>query len=288
MAQIDPVNPTTLIITSVVMFVAAAAAVFVGCRPLAQFIRRQEAQYEAVLRRALLLNVSPRTVTLLTAAGMALLGAIGYAISSGVLGALMAAALGALFPTVLLRVLRKRRLDRLESQLVGGIQTLSSGVRAGLNLVQSMELIARDGPAPLRQEFGHLLREYEYGMPLEEAMNNTAARIGSGDFRLLFSALQTHRERGGDLGETLDRIAESIREIQRLEHRVKALTAQGRASARFLGLLVFVVLAVLYVIDPNNVRLLFTEDLGKVILLGICALMVVGFLWIRKIVSIDI
>jgi len=188
-----------------------------------------------------------------------------------------------------LKLLRIRRLDRLELQLVGGIQTLASGVRAGLNLVQSMELVARDGPIPLRQEFRHLLREYEYGVPLEEAMDNAATRIGSGDFRLLFAALQTHRERGGNLGETLDRIGESIREIQRLEGRVKTLTAQGRATARWLGAMPVVILLILYFfVDDTGVMTLFVEDLGKLILLAIVVLNVLGFLWIKKIVTIDI
>ena len=116
----------------------------------------------------------------------------------------------------------------------------------------------------------------------------TAARIGSGDFRLLFAALQTHRQRGGDLGETLDRIADSIREIQRLESRVRTLTAQGRANARFLAVLIFVVMAVMYLIAPASVKLLFRDELGRAILMAVIALIVLGFLWIRKIVAIDI
>ena len=120
-------------------------------------------------------------------------------------------------------------------------------------------------------------------------MANASQRIGSGDYRLLLAALHTHRERGGDLGETLDRIAASIREIQRLENRVKALTAQGRATARWLGAMPLVVVLILYfLVDPSGVKSLFAESLGKVIILGIIVLNVIGFLWIRKIVSVDI
>jgi Flp pilus assembly protein TadB len=176
----------------------------------------------------------------------------------------------------------------LEEQLVGGVQTLASGVRAGLNLVQSMEMIARDAPAPLSQEFAHLLREYEYGVSLEDAMSNAARRVGLPDFRLLFAALHTHRERGGDLGETLDRIAESIREIQRLESRVRTLTAQGRATARWLGAMPAVVMAILYVIDSSGVVMLFTANVGKMLLALVIVLNLIGFLWIRKIMAIDI
>jgi tight adherence protein B len=276
------------VVTSVVIFALTAAATWIGYVPMRQFIVSQERLYDAVLRGRLLLDVRPRTVTVMAAMGIVFLGGIGYLISRSVIGFFLAGAVGVFLPTALLKYLRKRRLNRLEEQLVPGIQTLCSGVRAGLNLVQAIELVARDGPAPLKQEFGHLFREYEYGIPLEEAMASAALRIGSGDFRLLFSALQMHRERGGDLGETLDRIADSIREIQRLEGRIKTLTAQGRANARMLAILVGVVLFVLYLIDPSGVKGLCADDLGKVILAVIAVLNVISFLWIKKIVAIDI
>jgi len=265
-----------------------AAAVYIGLRPLRQWVARREAEYDRIFRRALLLDISPRVITAGTALTAAALGMLFYATLDHVAGGLLGAAVGIFLPHALIRALRRRRLAKLENQLVAGVQTLASGVRAGLNLVQSMALIARDGPAPLKQEFGHLLREYEYGISLDEAMNNAANRIGSSDFRLLFAALHTHRERGGDLGETLDRIAASIREIQRLEGRVKSLTAQGRATARALAAMPGVILGILYLIDPPGVVKLFIEPLGKLIIAGIILLNILGFLWIKKVVAVDI
>ncbi len=275
------------LIPSAFMLLGVFAAVFLGARPLLQFLRQREQEYDLVLRRNLLLDISPRAATVFSIIFFFVFLLTGQALG-GLLGAVIAGAAGVFLPVAVLRYLRKRRLDRLENQLVPGVQTLASGVRAGLNMVQSMQLVAKDGPVPLRQEFEHLLREYEYGLPLEDAMSNSAARIGSGDFRLLFSALQTHRERGGDLGETLDRIAESIREIQRLEHRVQTLTAQGRATARWLGAMPIIILAILHFMVRENVGRLFTDDIGKLILLTIVVLNIAGFLWIRKIVAIDI
>ncbi len=279
----------SLVVTGAVLFVTTAAAVVIGGRPIGALVARQERQFEAVLRGKLLLNVSPRTATVLAAVGVLLLGGAGYLVTDSGLGAIIGLGVGVFVPSLMLHYLRRRRLRRLEGQLVAGIQTLASGVRAGLNLIQAMQLVARDASVPLRQEFRHLLREYEYGIPLEEAMENAAVRIGSGDFRLLFAALQTHRERGGNLGETLDRIAASIREIQRLESRVKTLTAQGRTTARWLGAMPVVILIILnFVMGDSPIRLLFEDNLGKVIILTIIVLNVAGFLWIRKIVSLDI
>lgn len=279
----------SLIVSTIIIFAAGAGAVWLGMRPLGAIIRWQEGMFDDVLRHKLLLDVHPRVATVMSLVGIALMAIIGYGLTGSWLGAIAVGAIGAAFPSLVMRVLKARRLAKLESQLVDGIQTLTSGVRAGLNLVQAFELVSRDGPVPMNQEFNHLLREYEYGVPLDEAMSNAARRVDSGDYRLLFSALQTHRERGGDLGQTLDRIAESIREIQRLDNRVKTLTAQGRATARWLGLMPIAVLAILYLlVDPTGVRKLFIDDIGKLVLTGIVVLNVVGFIWIKKIVSIDV
>lgn len=279
---------TSQLLPSLVLFAMMAAAVGVGLRPLMQFLRRRESTYSLILRSQLLMDISPRLVTVASLLGVVCLAAIGQMITGSMIGLFAGAAVGVYLPTVLLRTLARKRLTKLEEQLVGGIQTLMASVRAGLNLVQAMELLARTGPKPIREEFAHLIREYEYGVPLDEAMRNASARIGSGDFRLLFAALHTHRERGGDLGETLDRIAASIREIQRLEHRLKALTAQGRAQARFMGLMPLAMGGIYYLIDSDGMMLLINTPAGKLILGVILVLNVMGFVWIKKVVSIDV
>ena len=280
---------TLLVLTNIAIVVLTGAAVFLGWRPLKAMILQQEDLYDRVLRRRLLWQITPRVATVVAMMIIALLGAIGYIAADSYVGAILCGAAGVFVPPLLLSWLQRRHLGRLEDQLVPGIQTLASGVRAGLNLVQSMQLLGRDGPTPLRQEMDHLLREYEYGISLEDAMDNAAYRIGSSDYRLLFAALQTHRERGGDLGKTLDRIAESIREIQRLEKRVETLTAQGRATARWLGAMPIVVLLILYfLVDPQGVQELFQQSVGKIMLLAMLVLNVIGFLWIRKIMDVDI
>ena len=278
-----------VVLASAVMYLAVVAAILVGTRPLLSLVRQKERKYDHILRSSLMLDIPPRAVTAATLASMLLLGFLGWIILSGSLvGTILFGAAGLLLPGWLIRLLRRRRQRQLEEQLVGGIQTLASGVRAGLNLVQAMKMIARDAPAPLSQEIAHLLREYEYGVPLEEAMDNAGQRIELDDYRLLLAALRTHRQRGGDLGQTLDRIAQSIREIQRLENRVRTLTAQGRATARWLGAMPGAVMAILYVIDSTGVVRLFAEPAGKAILTLVVALNLVGFLWIRKIMAIDI
>jgi tight adherence protein B len=285
----EMLHSTRLFLNSMVIFFAVIFAVWLGLNPLRALLIKREDFYRHVLCNTLLLDIPPRVVTVLTAMVMVLLGAIGFIMLEGsIIATLLAAGVGFILPRTIINLLRKRRLEKLESQLVGCIQTLASGVRAGLNLVQAMEMVSRDGPPPIRQEFRHMLQEYEYGVPLDEAMSKATARIGSGDFTLLFTALETHRQRGGDLGTTLDRITDSIREIQRLENRVDTLTAQGRATARWLGAMPCVVMGILYLIDPHGVQTMLNAGAGKIIILIIIMLNIVGFLWIRKIVTIDI
>ncbi len=276
-------------IAMIVMFFLIVMAVMVGVNPLLLAIRRREEKQDRILRSALLLNVKPRSVTVMTGILVLVLAVIGLIMMDGsVIAMTIFGAVGVMLPAVLIQWMVKRRLAKLEEQLVGAIQTLASGVRAGLNLVQGMQMVARDAPVPIKQEFGHLVQEYEYGIPLDEAMENSAARIGSSDFRLLFTALRTHRERGGNLGETLDRIALSIREIQRLDNKVRTETAQGRATARWLGALPCVVLGMLFLISRDSVTLMFTDTLGKAMLGGVVLLNLIGYLWIRKVMQIDI
>ena len=287
-----PVQPSApSLLTAAVaalIFLAVATIVYFWWEPTKQYILRREAGYGRVLRGSLLMNVQPRTVTLAAFIIAVVLAMIGLALFGTALAAIAFGSAGVFLPSLLLRYLKHRRAYKLDDQLVDGIQTLSSAVRAGLNLIQAMELLANSGVRPICDEFGHLVREYNHGISLERAMINTVERMESSNYRLLFSALLTHRERGGDLGETLDRIAESIREIHRLEKRIETLTAPGRAAARWMGAMPAVILGILYFIDPYGVTLLWTEDAGKLILGAIIAFNVIGFLWIRRIVNIDI
>ena len=268
--------------------VAAAMVVYFGWPPLYAVIRRQEAYYDHVLRGQLLMDIQPRTMTFVGVGLIVGLAVIAYSLSSSAPIALLGGAIGMAMPPLIVKLLRSHRLYRLEDQLVDGIQTLTSGVRAGLNLVQAMQLLANNSVRPIGEEFGHLVREYEHGISFERAMMNAAERIGSSNYRLLFSALLTHRERGGDLGETLERIADSIREIYRLEKRIETLTAPGRTAARWMGAMPAVIMLILYYIDPRGIELLFTTDIGKFVLAVIVLMNILGFLWIRKIVAIDI
>lgn len=268
-------------------FVAVYIFVRYGWFTVRAWLLHQEAYYDRVLNQQLLLNINTRLAIAMTIFAIFMFALIGYMLG-GVVWFIPAAVAGGFVPWVLIRHLDQKRRERLEAQLVDGITTLASGVRAGLTLVQAMELLVKNHIGPMAQEFSQLLREYQMGLDLNHAMRNTANRVGLSNYRLLFTAIEMHRLRGGNTGESLDRICDSIREIQRLEGKLDAITAQGRLQATFIAVGAVGLLGMFYFIDPDNMRILFVEPLGRVVLLIAGLIMLGAFRWIRKIMAVDI
>ncbi len=277
-----------LIFASLLAGVSVFILVRFGPKPIRAWLHNQEVAYDTVLRRQLLMDISPRLVI----AGKGMLTVVaflfGLAIGGNLVVGLAAAIVAYGVPYLIVRHMEQKRRETLNVQLVDALTTLASGVRAGLNLVQGIELIEQNHTGPVKQEFGAILREYAMGLDLNQAMRNASERIGSPLYRLTFTAIEMHRIRGGDTGESLDRIAESIRDIQRLEGKLDALTAQGRTQAIMMAVMPIVFLILMFLIMPQQVGLLFTDNIGRIILLGVVVTIVVGFLWIRKIMSVDI
>ncbi|MAE68109.1 MAG: hypothetical protein CMJ18_27995 [Phycisphaeraceae bacterium] len=279
---------TELAALSAVVFFAVVMIILVGMPFATAMAHRQERWYERVLVKQLLIDVSPRLAVIL---GVVLV--LGVALMAGLLlehwlwfvaGAVMASGV----PWLLVRHLDARRRERLDRQIVDGITTLASSVRAGLNLVQSMEVLVANSMSPIRDEFAQLMREYQMGLDLNEAMRQAANRIGSSHYRLLFTALEMHRRRGGDVGDSLDRIGASIREIQRLEGKLDAVTASGRFEAISIACMPALLLGMAWMFDRVGVELMFRVPLGRALLLIAAVLIAAAFWWIRRIMDVDI
>jgi len=276
-----------LALASLLLFSGVYLLVRYGYGPGRKWFKLQRAYYERVLCRQLMIEVDPGTAVVAHLVGVIAMLVIGMMLS-GLLIGIMLAGFAAGVPYFIIRHLEYKRRQRLEIQLVDGLASLASGVRAGLNLVQSMQLLVHNHRGPIQQEFGHILREYEMGMDLNQAMRSASNRIGSPLYRLTFTAIEMHRVRGGDSGESMDRIASSIRDIQRLEGKLDAITAQGRAQANFMAAMPLVIIAMLMFIMPADTKQLFTTPQGRVILLIVFTTISIGYVWIRKIMQVDI
>ena len=134
-----------------------------------------------------------------------------------------------------------------------------------------------------------MVGEYQMGKPMQRCLAEARDRLRSENFALFAAAMEASRESGGRLNETVDRIAHSVRELQRLERKILSETAQARASAFYMALAPAAVLAVYYfVIDPENTARLFTTVWGQILLCMALVLNVVAYLWARAILASDI
>ncbi len=279
-------------VISLVVFGAAGLFVWSLFNGVVAWLHRKEEEFARRLNEMFFFDFSPRLAAQLSVASILSVALFSWLVFQSLFVAILGGLLGFFLPNLVMRYLLFRRKRKLDSQLSDGILTIASGVRASLNLVQSLQLVEANHPAPISQEVGLILREYEHGLGIEDALGGASARLSSANYRLVFSALRTSREKGGDLAETLDRIAESLREIYRLEEKVKTTTAQGRYSAMVMGLMPFVVAGILWMIDAEGFTMaaefVANDWRGHVLFLIIVALIGAGFAWIWRIVDIDV
>ena len=191
-------------------------------------------------------------------------------------------------PWYLLRRMAERHRQRIEDQLADAMVTLANAVRAGLSLAQSMEILAAQCPKPINAEFHQIVAEYNLGKPLDRTLVEAKERLRSENFALFAAAMMASHESGGRLNETVERIAQSVLELQRLERKVLSETAQARKSAVYMAMAPAFILVVYYFVDPVNTTLLFTRMLGQVLLAIAVVFNVVAYLWARVILNPDI
>jgi tight adherence protein B len=192
-------------------------------------------------------------------------------------------------PWYLLRRAAERRRQRIEDQLADAMVSLSSAVRAGLSLPQSLEILAQQCPHPICQEFQQMYGEYQMGKTLEVCLKEAKLRLRSENFALFAAAVEASRQSGGRLNETIERIAHSVRELQRLERKIQSETAQARKSAVYMAMAPAVILLMYYFFfDAENTARLFTNVVGQLILVVAATLNILAYLWARKILNPEI
>jgi tight adherence protein B len=219
-------------------------------------------------------------------------GLIGFALPLGghfVLGFVLLL-LGLFLPRMWVRARRNARQRAFNGQLSDTISLLSGALRSGYSLLQSMELVAREGPSPVAEEFERVVREVGLGLSPEEALSNLIARMQSDDLELMVTAINVQREVGGNLAEVLDTIATTIRERVKLVGEVRALTAQQQYSGYILALLPVGLALILLFINPTYMLGLYTRTTYCGWCMTGCsgAMVLSGFLIIQRIVDIKV
>lgn len=193
-----------------------------------------------------------------------------------------------LAPRFYLRALKKQRLAKFNEQLEDALLSMSSALKAGFSITQALENVASENRYPISFEFTLLLQELRLGVQFDTALRKMSDRLGSQDFELVSVAIITARQTGGELTAVLEELAGVIRERMRIMQRVRALTSQGRMQAWLIASVPFVLMFAMMRLAPDLMDAFFGSLVGLVVLVAVVIMVVLGFLWIRKITTIDV
>jgi len=185
------------------------------------------------------------------------------------------------------RRIERRRSD-FEAQLPDTLDLIAGSLRAGWGLQQAIEAVVDQCKPPMSDEFRRAQTEVRLGRSVDDALGSVAQRVQSTDFDWVVSAISIQREVGGNLAELLGIVANTIRERAALKRQVSALTAEGRFSAGILFVLPFFEAAVLFVMNRAYISLLFTTAPGVFLLALGTVLMIVGAIWLNRVIRVEV
>jgi tight adherence protein B len=193
-----------------------------------------------------------------------------------------------ILPFQLYKSIKRRRQKAFEAQLPDALIMVSGSLQAGSSLNMALEGLVREQPSPINQEFMLFLREQRIGLDFETSIRHMERRLPIQDFQMFTSALRISREVGGNLAETIDRLAHTLRRKAEMEGKIDALTGQGKMQGIVMTSLPIFLGFLLYLMEPESMMLLFTDPRGWVVLSVIIIMEVLGYYFIKKVVTIDV
>ena len=189
----------------------------------------------------------------------------------------------------IMRMAWETRSNQIVQEMVEGLTIVTNGVKVGLSVTQAMERVIKNMPGgPLAQEFQLVLNKTRLGMSVEEAFSEMGDRIDRPDVTMMVMSINILKETGGNIAETLSVIAETIRERQKLDNKIKALTAQGTMQAIIISAVPAVLLIIMCFMNKSYAYVMFGTPLGWVAILFIMALIAIGGIMMKKIVTIKV
>ena len=242
------------------------------------------------LQRSLLqADINWRPGTFLSVAGFCAMAAyLAVSIKLGFYPAVGAAVAFGYAPFMLVRFKKSRKTRIIEGQMPEAMELLARSLRAGHALPSSIELAGKETPDPLGTEMKTVYEEQRLGLSVPAALKRMGERVASQDLQYFVTAVMLQTETGGNLAEVMENIGHLIRERLKLKGKVLALTAEGKFSALILTLLPFVVFFALTFVNRKYVDTLFTDPAGVyLIVIGLMNI-VVGVIWMRRVIKLDV
>jgi tight adherence protein B len=208
--------------------------------------------------------------------------------TQGLLLAIPMGILGFMLPAFYLGLRKGRRQQAIQRQLVEAITLIANSLRSGFGFLQGVQAAAQQLTPPIADELDHLVQDISLGVSTEQALADMGRRVGSQDLDIAITAIIVQRSTGGNLSEILDSVAETMRERERVQGEISTLTAEKRLSGNVLAVYPAVLAAILFLIQPDVMSTLWTSSTGIMLLVIAGVLQLIGFIAIRKIVTIDI
>jgi tight adherence protein B len=200
----------------------------------------------------------------------------------------LAAIAGSMTPILFVLNARARRTAKLSEQLPEALDMMARSLRAGHALSAAFRLVAAEMPEPINLEFGRAFEEQNLGLPFERAVENMTRRAPNNrDLKIFAVSVNVQKETGGNLAEILEQIADTIRSRYRFYGKLRALTAESRASAYVLGALPCAAGLAIYAFNPSYARILVDDPLGRGFLVYAIVTWIVGFAWMNRMAKVE-
>ena len=213
---------------------------------------------------------------------------LGWWIPGNILGGIMLAAIVLLVPPILLDKSIAQRQQKFHNQLLDVLLLITGAVQAGYSLMQALDLAVKEIPAPASEEFGRVLSEVRFGISLEGTLFNLAERMSSDDMQIVVTAIIVNSQVGGNLSTVLDSTISTIRDRMHLFGEIRSLTSYARYVGNFLTLMPFIMGFIIFLMAPDFFAAAKTSLITQIMLFAALIGLVIGNVWIRKIVQIKV
>ncbi|NQZ31307.1 MAG: type II secretion system F family protein [Oceanospirillaceae bacterium] len=234
------------------------------------------------------LFIDPQQLFIANMVALVIAPILTYLITGDFAIALLVFALLIIIPLWAYKQMRKKRLKKFENQLPDVLIMISGALASGSSLNMALQSVMLEQEAPISQEFMLFVREQRIGVDFDTSLRNMERRIPLLDFSMFTAAMRISREVGGDLGEVLSTLADTLRRKSSMEGKIDALTAQGKMQGVVMTGLPVLLGGLLYILEPEAMSKLFTTPMGWGVLSVIVVMEVLGYIFINKVTSIDV
>lgn len=231
---------------------------------------------------------SPKNIVMLYFILPLIFGVWGYVFLKSQIFMIFGVLIGVIIPNFILKARYRLRIRKFNDQLLDAINMLSSCIKGGLSLLQGLEVLVEEMPAPMSQELGLVVRENRMGIPLEESLNRLNKRMNIDELGLMVNALLVARETGGELPKVFSRLTVTIRDNRKLRESIKTLTLQGRLQGVIMSFLPIAFVAWVVTVNKHHFDVMFETDMGRMLLIVAVILQAGGMILIKIFSTIKI